>query len=270
MKALMKAEFFRILKDNSFFILMGILLGMMMFSTFAQWGLTQLIANMAHIPGGMLSYSADSSLFASFTILGGGSIIVVIGIIIICTKSFSSGAIRDNIIAGYKRFQIYLSSYLVHLILFLGSVLISVLLNYFFANILFGFKIETSWDIFINYLLIGILHYIFVITLTFVLAIVFKSLAISLVTAIGLSVAFSFLALIANANFEINLVLLFLLKLIPYYQNAYISSGASSLLMGITTKLETTDIVIFIISTVFWIILSFSLGYISLRKTDLK
>jgi len=173
MRNLLKTDFIRFLKSKQFLIIaiISVVVGIGMPILF--YGLQEILKFYETDPSssGMSFFSAKDFAFSSYgfqmsyTFMGiRGSSVSVVFIItailftIIVSSDFSYGIIRNKIIAGHSRMHIYLSLYITLYVFMFGVALISSLISFGVAGILFDY--DTTGKIFLDdfgSLLLGIL-----------------------------------------------------------------------------------------------------------------
>lgn len=161
---LLKVDFKRVLKDKLFMIVCFIGLGFALFtpllykSLFSSLGVEEAID---------ILFSAKGILFNCFSLTNNFGLILPIFISIILLKDFSNGTIRNKIINGHKRSNIFLSTFIVCSTVFCGLILAYGLTSFFFALILgFNYSDNISFGNDLGYFFLSLLFicliYIFI------------------------------------------------------------------------------------------------------------
>lgn len=145
MKALLKAEFRKLFKGKIVYILLALSVIIPTFSVLGMVIILKLIGEAASMPpvlGALLLY------FTSFSPLNNIGFFLLLAIIIVGANDFKELTIRNKIIAGHKKHNIFLSSLILNLSIVFVIMLVYSTLNYVYASIGFGFSAEVFYDVF--------------------------------------------------------------------------------------------------------------------------
>ena len=140
MTNLLKADFRRLLKSNSFKIIGGISLGMILLNLGLVWLLFVMLdfEEASNISISSLMGTLGSNVISTVSISSLG-LFVAIAIGIFNSRDFGENTIRNKITAGYSRTEIYFSALIVNLvmfaILFVSNAIFAALLGLIFCEI---------------------------------------------------------------------------------------------------------------------------------------
>ncbi|MBO6261479.1 MAG: hypothetical protein J6N95_02600 [Bacilli bacterium] len=185
MGRLLKAFFYKLSKDLAFRIILIIGGGLALFETLIFFGLQQLLATETDA---FKLVSGQSMLMLSFSPAQNFGLAIPLYIIIFVCLEFSHGTIRNKIIAGHSKFQIYTSLYLSGLILAMMLLLSYVTLCTVLGTIFGGFDVngealfgitsgsKLSLEYILKYILLGLLVYTSLVAVTVFFATLFRSI----------------------------------------------------------------------------------------------
>lgn len=111
MRNLISSEFYRLRKEKSLFIIFIVFTALSFLSSFGQ---TLLAVIFEELYGEQLVYPNTREVFAaSFDLSSNLGLFLLISSIVVCCREFQYGSIRNKIISGYKRSEIYFSKLIV-------------------------------------------------------------------------------------------------------------------------------------------------------------
>jgi len=134
MKNLLKADFYRIFKQKLIYLIIIV-------SCLAGIAIPLLYKLMNK----MMSfdcYSVKDILANSFSTTCIVALVIPIFTAIIIYQDYSSGIIRNKILAGYTRTKIFLSNFIINLVITVGAILTTVLLACLLGSILLPFSVD--------------------------------------------------------------------------------------------------------------------------------
>ena len=135
--------------------------------------------------------SAKDIFFDSFLPSGNFGLVVPILLLIILSKDFSFGTIRNKIIIGKSRASIFMSMFISSTVFMCATVLVHALLTLFISLIFFDYQADPFTVGDFGYLLISILFemlvYIFISALISFLSIFMKNVGLSIVMYIAIN-----------------------------------------------------------------------------------
>jgi ABC-type transport system involved in multi-copper enzyme maturation permease subunit len=205
-----------------------------------------------------------------------GITLLFIFLVIMLGRDFGSGTIRNKVVAGYKRTEIFFASYFVTMITSLFVVLIAYLVSLIPAFALIGFDLFQGIDTAAVLLKVFTCLFVLLVSLTLchVLVYFFKGVGAPLGIMIGLTVGFNSLAVILNlilglvsmssANPDRIKIVQEILSILPFYQTTLTFN------LGTPTEQPVLDFGRFILYDIVHIAGLIALGWTGFRKTDIK
>ena len=275
MTRLLKADFKRFFKDKLFlvsciialvFSIINPLLYKLIFSSLLEFEMEEL---------GMI-LDLNSLYFQSFSLSNNLGLIVPILIVIIIFKDFSFGTIRNKIIAGHNRTNIFLSLFIVSsaiisLIMFSSATITGLLSMALFPDLVSKL---TSKEIgyFIASIGFELLIMIFVAALVSFLSVFMKNAGLAIIIYAALMLAGT--ALNGIASIAINFLSFEegkeeLVKLIENISYFNIFANNSSVI-GLTSSYNNTQVLLLLLSSLLGISMFVGLGILVFNKKDIK
>lgn len=275
MTRLLKADFKRFFKDKLFlvsciialvFSIINPLLYKLIFSNLLEFEMEEL--------GMILDF--NSLYFQSFSLSNNSGLIVPILIVIIIFKDFSFGTIRNKIIAGHNRTNIFLSLFIVSsaiisLIMFSSATITGLLSMALFPDLVSKL---TSKEIgyFIASIGFELLIMIFVAALVSFLSVFMKNAGLAIIIYAALMLAGT--ALNGIASIAINFLSFEqgkeeLVKLIENISYFNIFANNSSVI-GLTSSYNNTQVLLLLLSSLLGISMFVGLGILVFNKKDIK
>ena len=275
MTRLLKADFKRFFKDKLFlvsciialvFSIINPLLYKLIFSSLLKFEMEEL---------GMV-LDLNSLYFQSFSLSNNLGLIVPILIVIIIFKDFSFGTIRNKIIAGHNRTNIFLSLFIVSsaiisLIMFSSATITGLLSMALFPDLVSKL---TSKEIgyFIASIGFELLIMIFVAALVSFLSVFMKNAGLAIIIYAALMLAGT--ALNGIASIAINFLSFEqgkeeLVKLIENISYFNIFANNSSVI-GLTSSYNNTQVLLLLLSSLLGISMFVGLGILVFNKKDRK
>ena len=268
MRSLLKADFFALLKSKLTYVVLFICLGFPILMVLIDLGLAKVIVDVSQEFEGEMPlsisdmFSVKGITFSAFNLTSNIGLIVPIFVGIITMADIRNGTIRNKVIIGKNRTQIYLSHLIVSMAFCVGMIFISFLMFFGMSSIFFKYGAEVNGAAVLDFfkcLVIGLLTFAYVASLSTFLALSTKSMPltiiVTLVTVLVLSIACTFLPLLPTDKYN------YIFYMIPTYA---------------TTRLGSSEL---LPNDVFWFglgsYLVFSavnslLGIFFFNKTDLK
>lgn len=168
MKALLKTDFRRLSKNKLVYVLLILALVLPAISTGMLY---YLMLFLGEGDLGFLPSLASEHYMQSFSLLNNIGLMTMIFVTLIIAKDFSEFTIRNKIIAGYSRVQIYFSVLIINLALAFAAIFLNSTTTYIIALFFEGF----DKDSFINVLKFAVIGYTSIIVLfTFNTLLIFK------------------------------------------------------------------------------------------------
>ena len=275
MTRLLKADFKRFFKDKLFlvsciialvFSIINPLLYKLIFSNLLDFEMEEL---------GMI-FDLNTLYFQSFSLSNNLGLIVPILIIIIIFKDFSFGTIRNKIIAGHNRTNIFLSLFIVSsaiisIIMFSSATITGLLSMALFPDLVSNL---TSKEIgyFIASIGFELLVMIFVAALVSFLSVFMKNAGLAIIIYAALMLAGT--ALNGVASIAINFLSFEqgkeeIVKLIENISYFNIFANNSSVI-GLTASYNNTQVLLLLLSSLLGISIFVGLGILVIKKKDIK
>ena len=266
MNSLLKADFFALLKSKITYVVLFICLGFPILMVLVYVGLGKLMINLFEDVEQMVTlrdmFSAKSITFSAFSLTQNIGLIIPIFVGIITMADIRNGTIRNKVIIGKKRTQIYLSHLIVAIAFCVGMILVSFLMFFGASSIFFSYGPEVDAkqvESFFRGLCIGLLTFVYVASLSTFLALGTKSMPltiiVTLVTVIVLSLFCTLSPLLPTDKYN------YIFYAIPTYANTQLISY------------EPLPLDIFLFGVGSYLVfsaLNTVLGILLFNKTDLK
>lgn len=202
MRNLIKTDFKKILTDKLLIIAFAVSIGLAFFIPAVYFALQEVSVN----TNNPLMFSVrDIAMPSSFNIVSDVGLLVIVFITLIIGKEFSNGNIRNKIIVGNKRRDVYISLFIVTYVTLVGLMILSTIIMTLTGLIFFPYDIygSTTGDIigslFIG-LLIGIITISFVVALSCFFTIALNNVALGIVTPILLFFLLTFIQMAELPN----------------------------------------------------------------------
>ena len=286
MAGLIKADFYRIFKDKLFLILLIIAGAMALVYPLIYFGTFYFLAEASNTDVREQSSSIGLALtmFAPFSNFG---LLLSIFMIIILYKDFSNGTIRNKIIMGKSREQVFFADLFVSIIFVVGVVFAYVLLTFCFSCIFFktGFTVENVGDYFVR-LLLELFGWVVLASMMNFFVNAMKNVGLGIMLFIMVGLVFTFggsiisatatsLEMVDRTNYESTVYVLKLLTDLNFiYSMTSTVPGESGIfaILGVSgeTKLEAVFYLRYFISIVVFASASVGFGYLIFRNRDLK
>jgi len=275
MRSLLKADLRRVLKDK-LLIVMGILAVVFALITPLLYAL--IISGMGadedlEIFG--IAFTAKSMFFNSFSLGNNLGLIVPVLLALVLCKDFSFGTVRNKIIAGKTRFQIYMSLFITCSVVFILCMLLHAFITLCLSLCFFDYQLTpfTASDFwyFLESFFLEILVLLFVSSMLSWLCANRKNVGLAIVLYVAitfalimigsiLQVAISLLEAIGGKE-DVVSVLTFINRINVFNATAYI---------GIGDKYSLTDVLYIMGPALSGIIGFLGLGILKFKKKDLK
>lgn len=272
LKRLLLLDLRRALRDKSVIVIFGVV-------ALLAFGYILLASLLSVTSGGVTVYmmTARDLIISSFTISSMPFLIIAVMVCIFIGKDLTYGTIRNKIIAGYSKRQIYLSNLIISLALTIAALLLYQLVIVAVGIPIIGFPKANLPDFFIHYGL-GLLIIFVAISIIVFVEMMSKNAITGIIVGLLLfifgtlisSVAYSYFYALSQQYSHTNAGLI-IMEYVYFYQ-AYTISGGSLLetILGTMGTLEAGFI---------WKTLATNLGLLALLnglglglfpKTDLK
>ena len=271
MRDLLKTDLKRIFKDKLFtilciiggiFSLFGPILYKLLFGALGVDAPEEI--------GGLLNVNAKSLFFTAFVPGDNFGLILPIFLSIILCKDFSYGTVRNKIICGKSRKDIFLSTFLSCAIVMCAVIFAHAILTLLFALVFFPYQ-ETAFgmsDFFyiLESMLLEILVYLFISAILSFLCVFMKNMGLTIVVY----VAISFLFTLVGGILSISLTMVTnesTYSILEFLVKANLFSGA---VIGQGTSYAWQDLLYVIIPAIVGCLGFVGLGILVFKKKDLK
>ncbi len=171
-------------------------------------------------------------------------LIIPIFVAIIINKDFSYGTIRNKIICGKKREQVFLSTFVTSAIITCGLVLIQAIITFLFSFMIFGGASFSGGDIgyIFQTVLYGILLYVFISALVAFLAVWAKNVGLIIICYLAISLIFSIAGnIIVPVTAFLGKDKQLLKEVLTFFNNVNLFYQDTSALMGAVMDMGTPE-----------------------------
>ena len=276
MNKLLASDLKRIFKDKIFIIacVVGICFALM--TPLVLFVLTILIKifNLTELEFLKESFMGKTVFFTSFNPGNNFGIILPILISAIILKDFSYGTIRNKVITGYSRTQIFFSYFFATFIVLFSMILMYALISLATSLLFNPYQSEpfSYKDIiyFIVSIVFLIIAYLVIASIITFIGVLVKNIALSIVVYIGVALALSALASILQIAIPTLMMLekQFIVDILTFINNCNVYSTIISLI-GIGNYYELVDVLYLTIPPLFGMSLFVGLGLLLMNKRDL-
>ena len=272
MGRLLKADFFSLLKSKITYVVLGICIGMPLLMVLLYVGIGAATNSMAGEDLFSSVIKGRDLMFSTFSLSSNVGLVIPIFTGILVMGDLRNGTVRNKVIMGKKRSSIYWSQLFVSTTFCVVMCLISFLVITAGSLIFFKYGYEPSlaetWN-FTKALIIGLLTFVYVATLTTFIAMSTKSTGLTIVFTLLVVVGTS---LICNLSFLVpeDSFLLYIFYLVPTYGASTISSNTLNLLSGGVEMLSNKVFLFCLNSLLGFSALNTLLGILIFNKADLK
>ena len=263
MNNLLRADFYSLLKSKLTYILIGISAGLPVFMII----LYLVINNILNVDTGdgaisMGVFTGRAVMFGNFSLTNNVGLIIPIFAAIFTLTDIRHGTIRNKIIFGASRVEIYFSHLIVSVVMCVVASLISFAVLAAGSAAFFEYGVEfdkaEAYN-FIRCLITGILLFVYVASLSTFLSLVTKSMPLTITFTLLISVGLGLIG--ALSAFVLDEKYQKLFYIIPTYVSTVVSSSGE-----ITTELFLYGLFSFL----FFIALNTVVGIVLFKKNDLK
>ena len=268
MNSLLKADLYALRKNKLTYILLAICAGMSLLTVGLYFVIDivygELVAgeDEAFMEEMGLLFSGRTIMFGNFSLTNNVGLIIPIFAGLLTMRDVRSGTIRNKIIFGKSRVQIYFSHLLVSTLLCVAVSLVSFAVLAVGGFIGFGYGVPfdeaEAWN-FARCLIVGVLAYGYVASLATFFALVTKSTPLTIILTLAVCVGLGFLsglsALIPSGWYDS------LLRLVPTFTSAQVATQCT---------LSVKDFALGVASFLFFIAANTAAGILLFKKTDLK
>ena len=204
MKNLLKSDFYRARKDKVLLIGFLVSIGIVIISLLLTKGLTKLAEDEFGAAGSMLTTKGISAWSNGVSVMGNtAQMIAPVFITIFFVKEFNDRTIRNKLIIGYSRSQIFFSIIIVHFVISLIYLFGASLVGLILGTLLFGLGAKFTGDLFlllvIGFILQFLLSYVLM-GFCIIFSINKQSIALGIILPIAIGFIISLLGSFAIAG----------------------------------------------------------------------
>jgi len=190
MKNLLKSDFYRARKDKVLFIGLMVTIGLVIFQLLITKALSSMAEGEVEGAGALLTTSGLSAWSNGVSVMGNtAQMIAPIFITIFFVKEFNDRTIRNKLIIGYSRSQIFYGIIIVHFVLSLIFLFAASFVGLIFGSLLFGLGATFNADVFgmivIGFIIQFLLSYVLM-GFCIIIAINKQSIALGIVLPIAI------------------------------------------------------------------------------------
>ena len=211
MRSLLKADFFALLKSKITLVVLFICIGVPLFTVLLYFGLGKAIASL--VDDGSIdisnTFSARFIMFSNFSMTNNIGLVIPIFAGILTMADIRNGTVRNKVIIGKNRTKIYFSHLIVSTLFCVAMSLVAFLMlcggSLIFFKYGVPFKGAEIWNFF-KCVIIGLLTFAYVASLSTFFALATKSMPITIIFTIIITMVLSLLGaiypLIPNDNYK--------------------------------------------------------------------
>ena len=273
MRGLIKADFKRVFADKLLLVIAIIAAAFAVMTPVLYSVIFSFVDMPDELTAGM--FYAKSQFFQSFSIGNNLGLIAPVLLAIIMYKDFSFGTVRNKVIMGKTRTQIFLSSFVVSTVMIIVIMLVHAFLSFGISLIFFEyqsspFTLDDFWY-FLTSLGFEILALLFIGALLAWLCAVAKN--VGLVIVLYVAVAFGLVMLGSVTRVGCELIEMsdaseFAKQALNFLNR--INVGNSALFIGAVEEYKLEDVLYLVLSPLFFSTILFVHGLIKFNKKDLK
>lgn len=278
MNSLIKTDFVRVFKDKLFLVslIIGVVFAIitpLLYLVMFGGALSSEEISQMQMLG--LTFSAKSQFFDSFSLANNFGLVVPILIAIILCKDFSHGTVRNKIISGKTRTEIFMSMYAVCTAVLFGIVLCHALLTLGFASIFFPFQdgdvAASDFGYFVISVVLEFLVYLAVSAVVCYLCVSMKNVGLVVVVYVAIMLVMTIIA----SLLQVGSMVLSLedgnetaIKVMEFFNNINIFNFAA--VIGKGTEYETEQLLYLVLTPSIIAALALVLGLVKFNKKDIK
>lgn len=266
MNNLLRSDFYSLIKSKLTYILLGICVGLPIFMI-ALYLLINGMLNSDPVEEGMGAMSISlftgrTVIFGNFSLTNNVGLVIPIFAAIFTIADIRNGTIRNKVIIGESRAKIYLSHFTVSVVMCVVASLVSFAVLSAGSAIFFEYGVpfdKAEAANFVKCLVIGILLFVYVASLTTFLSLVTKSMPLSVTFTILIAVGLGLIGSISSFIENEKLVKLF--YIIPTYASTVVAQGG---------VIDNELFLFGLFSFLFFIAANTAVGIVLFKKKDLK
>ncbi|MBQ5992209.1 MAG: hypothetical protein IJL62_06655 [Clostridia bacterium] len=274
MKRLLKADIYRVLKSRLTLIALILVLAFPVLIVFLYVGIRAMSGLSSDMEGMDVLFNANSIIGSAYSLTNNiGLVLPAFAGILVC-MDISNGTLRNKIIAGNRRAEIYLSHLIVSILFSVIMITIYAAMTAGLALLFFPFNTDPSMDLgreILYFIATGTMSFVFIATVSTLLAMTLRSVAPTIIFTIVLSIALmainSVILLIDYQPYR------YAVYLIPSFTGNFFNLNSFSLTGLITQGEETSRGLMFaegMLSYLFFGIVNTVLGLLLFKKRDIN
>ena len=271
MIGLLKADFYRVRKSKLTLVILILCVAFPLFITLMYLGINALTGDAL---GDETLFSANTLMDSAFSLTNNiGLVIPAFAGILVCSD-ISNGTLRNKVISGNRRVQIYLSHLIVSIVFCVFMIFLYTAATTGFALLFFPFESDPSKDMtkqILYWAVNGVMTFVYIATVSTFLAMSLRNVAPTIIFTLVLSLALT--AVSSVVSFLDTEKFKYLVYLIPTYSSS--SFGLSSLNLmallggGPTVSIDTVFL-LGLLSFVIFGVLNTVLGIVFFCRKDIK
>ena len=270
MKGLLKADFYHVRKSKLSLVILILAVVFPFLMTLLYVGIEVLTTNLAGGTEDVSMFTANMLLNSVFSLTNNiGMVIPVFAGILVC-NDIANGTLRNKVICGNRRSEIYLSHLIVSIVFCVVTVLIYAGATAAFGAIFFDFEeVEALQAVY--WAANGVMTFVYIATVATFLAMTCRSTAPTIIFTIVFSIAL--LGIVSLLGFVDTEKYKYLLHLVPTYSSSAFSIGGINMADFFGPSSSITQATAFwegIASFVFFGILNTVLGIVIFNHRDIK
>jgi len=260
MNRLLKHEFFKLFRSKGVLVAVGI-------SFLLTIALTALFNVLGVGFGSFETNFGISNAYLSST----WSMFAIVIIISIVVSDHSRGIVRNMVLAGYSRYKVYLSKYIVCIVLAIVMALFSTLVFTFFADSSMSFGIGFEPIKLFYGVLLTLLQTIAYVTIAFFIAYMTRNIGASIGIILGLSAVFGVLQMVATIPTLTDTASKVIQFIGELYAGTLLQKMTNIVVMVDSEALAaTSEAIKYILICIITIALFLIAGILKFKKTNLK
>ena len=281
MKNLLKSDFYRARKDKVLFIGLMVTIGLVVLSLLLTKALSAMANNEVDGAGSFLTTSGLSAWSNGVSIMGNtAQMLAPIFITVFFVKEFNDRTIRNKLIIGYTRSQIFFSIIIVHFVLSLIYLFSASFVGLLLGGLLFGLGATFTGDVFllliVGFILQFLLSYVLM-GFCIIVSINKQSVALGIVLPIAIGFIISLLGSFALMGISEGFSKV--MSFTNFFQSLELQNMVSTEELVMTSYLEFNEtrfalplvpLARILISTPLIIALELAIGYLRFKKIQFK
>lgn len=273
MKNLLKADFFRLFKSKLTIIMLIIDIALPLLTTLLYAALVLILKKTSGeegVEGFDILINVKSMMTGCYSLTSNVGMLIPIFSAVFVSRDLTSGILRNKVISGHKRINIFFSHILTSIVFNVVMITIYVIMTVLFGFIFFKYGTTFNHQELINvvyFVITGTMIFIFISTFTTLLALNFKSLPpiiiFTIVFSLALNIITSILGFLDYEKYGV------LMNLFPTFSMSRYTSVWGSL-MGEGNVFTNQSFILGMISLAFFSALNILIGLSIFRRRELK